>query len=421
MHARIINIAELVLVPPGPVPGSQMRAVPRIQNAELLIQDGRIAAFGSAGSLQIPKGNVEIIDAQGGTVVPGLIDCHTHTVFAGSRENEFVKRIEGRTYAQIAAEGGGIRVTREAVRKATKQQLVDLALPRLKRMLARGVTTVEIKSGYGLTLQDERKMLEAVDELRTLQHCELVGTWLAAHVVPPERQNDRDAYLQEMYADDVLTDLRQRGLADFGDVFCERGAFTLDEARFVAQQCRRNGLGFKIHAEQLSNSGGAQMAGQMNAVSADHLEFIDDPAIRAMTDGRTIPVILPGCSLFLDSDPAPARRLIDADLPLALATDFNPGSAMIESLPLVMSYACVRLRLTPIEALVAVTANAAVALKPNDGDRADGAIGAIAVGAQADLLILDLPTLDAWPYHMGRNCVRTVLKRGRPVPTDPTL
>jgi imidazolonepropionase len=409
MNVRLVNIGELVVVPPGPVAGSDMRSVQTLAGAELHIADGRIAAFGPAGTLEEAPAGCDIIDAEGGCVTPGLIDCHTHTVFAGTRENEFVQRIQGKSYAQIAAAGGGIKATVKAVRQASKERLVELALPRLRRMLAAGVTTVEIKSGYGLTLADERKMLEAIRELKTLQHIELVPTYLAAHVVPTEWLDNRQSYLEAMYADDVLRDLRENGLAEFGDVFCEGGAYTPKEARLVAEACRRNGLGFKIHSEQLSNLGGTRMAAEMGAVSADHLECVDDHAIEAMKAAGTIPVVLPGCSLFLDSEPAPARLLIDDGLPVALATDLNPGSSMIESLPLVMSYACVRLRMTPIEALVACTANAAAALSRQDR------MGGIAVGMQADLIVLDAPNVDAWLCQVGRNCVRGVLKRGRPV------
>jgi imidazolonepropionase len=409
----MVNIGELVVVPPGPVPGARMDNVARIGGAELLISNGRIAAFGPVGASGDTPADCEIVDALGGCVVPGLIDCHTHAVFAGLREDEFVKRIRGKSYAQIAAEGGGIRTSVDALREASREQLVELTLPRLRRMLAGGVTTVEIKSGYGLTLADERKMLEAVDELRTRQHLELVGTYLAAHVVPRKRGGARQAYLEETYADAVLADLCERGLAEFGDVFCEEGAYTLEEARFVAEACLRNGLGFKIHAEQLSNLGAARMAAELGAVSADHLEYADQATMQALRAAGTIPVLLPGCSLFLDSDPAPAREMIEAGLPVALATDYNPGSAMIESLPLVMSYACLRLRMTPSEALVACTANAAAALR-----RADR-VGGVAEGMQADLVVLDVPRLEAWPYQVGRNCVSKVIKRGRVVVDRP--
>ena len=407
MNARLVNIGQLVVVPSGPVAGGHMQVMQTIAGAELHIADGRIAAFGPAGTLEDAPADCETIDAEGGLVTPGLIDCHTHTVFAGTREHEFVQRIQGKSYAQIAAEGGGIRATVKAVRQASKERLVELALPRLKRMLAGGVTTVEIKSGYGLTLANERKMLEAVAELRALQPVELVGTYLAAHVVPAEWLHNRQGYLEEMYADEILADLRERGLAEFGDVFCEGGSYTPEESRFVAEACRRNGLGFKIHSEQLSNSGGTRIAAEMGAVSADHLEYVDDYAIEAMQAAGTIPVVLPGCSLFLDSEPAPARLLIDDGLPVALATDLNPGSSMIESLQLIMSYACMRLRMTPTEALVACTANAAAALSRQDR------VGGIAEGMQADLIVLDAPTVDAWLCQVGRNCVRKVLKRGR--------
>ncbi len=409
MNTLIENIGELCVVPRGPVGGARMGEVLRVRGAALVVEDERIAWYGPAGERPGELRVDERFDAGGGCLVPGLIDCHTHVVFAGMRDDEFVMRNAGKSYAEIAAAGGGIRTTVNAVRAATRAQLVELARPRLARMLAGGVTTVEVKGGYGLTVADEVKILEAAQELGAVQPVEIVGTWLAAHVVPKDRRDEREAYLRETHADAVLADVRARGLAEFVDVFVEAGAFTVEEGRFVLEAGRRHGLRGKVHAEQLSNTGATAMAAALGAVSADHLEFVDDEAIASLRTHGTIPVVLPGCSLFLNSAPAPARRLIEAGLPLALATDFNPGSSMIESLQLILAFSCVRLGLTPAEALVACTANAAAALA-----RADR-IGHIAVGAQADLALVDVPRLEAWPYQVGRNCVRAVWKRGRVV------
>jgi len=404
----IRNIGELVVVPPGPVGGRSMRTVERIPSAAVVIEADRIAWFGREADLNAPSG-CESVDARGGCVLPGLIDCHTHAVFAGTREAEFVQRIEGTSYAEIAHAGGGIRVTVDAVRRASMEDLVELALPRLARMLHNGVTTVEIKSGYGLTVADEIKVLEAVRRLRTLQPIELVATYLAAHTTPKEFDGRSDAYLDTVFDDKILARLRDERLAEFCDVFCETTAFTIEQSRRVLTAAKPFGLRAKLHADQITQMGASTLAGEVGAISADHLEKIDDAGIAAMKKAGCVAVLLPACSWFLGVEYAPARRLIEADLPVAVATDYNPGSSMVESLPLVMSVACTQMRLTPIEAVVAATANAAAAVNRHDR------LGAIRVGMQADLVVLDVPTVERWLYEPGRNCVRTVVKGGRAV------
>ncbi len=417
----IRNIGELVVVPPGPVAGRAMGDVRLIHGAAVLIDGERIAWFGPEGELdgshgrpaRGPDATCESLDARGGCVLPGLIDCHTHTVFADTREDEFVQRIRGRSYAEIAESGGGIRVSVEAVRSASVDQLAALTLPRLKRMLGNGVTTVEIKSGYGLAVEHEIKMLRAVAKLRSMQPIELVGTYLAAHTTPAEFAGRADDYLDTILDPAVLTQIRDEGLAEFCDVFTELTAFDVDQSRRVLTTAAKFGLKPKLHADQITQCGASALAGEVGAVSADHLERINEQGIAALKAAGPVPVVpvvpvlLPGCSFFLGVEQAPARRLLDADLPVALATDYNPGSAMIESLPLVMHIACVQMRMTPLEAIVAATANAAAAISRQDR------IGAIAVGMQADLVVLDVPNYARWMYEPGRNCVRTVIKRGR--------
>lgn len=411
----IRNIGELVVVPPGPVAGAAMSRVECVPSAALLIDDGRIAWFGRESEFDPSAdnrpavGDIESLDAGGGCVVPGLVDCHTHTVFAGTREDEFVQRIEGKSYAEIAESGGGIRITVEAVRAATCEQLVELALPRLRRMLGNGVTTVEIKSGYGLTADDELKMLRAVARLRELQPIELAGTYLAAHTTPREFRDQPDEYLGRVFADDVLSCIREERLAEFCDVFCERTAFTVEQSRRILTKAKHFGLRPKLHADQITQMGASALAGEVEAISADHLERIDEAGMAAMKEAGCVAVLLPGCSFFLGVEQAPARRIIEDDLPVALATDYNPGSAMIESLPLVMHIACTQMRMTPTEALVAATANAAAAINRHHR------LGAIAIGMQADLVVLDVPNHRRWMYEPGRNCVRAVLKHGDPL------
>lgn len=408
MTTVIRNISELLVVPPGPVNGRMMRAVPILKNAAMLLVGEKIAWLGPDDQCAVPRG-AAIVDAAGGCVAPGLVDCHTHTVFAGSREDEFEQRIAGKSYAQIAEEGGGIRVTVDAVRRADEKELIALALPRLGRMLRSGVTTVEIKSGYGLCVADELKMLRVVKRLRFKQPIKLVATYLAAHTTPREFAGRADEYLDLVFDDNVLATIRDEHLAKFCDVFCERTAFDVPQSRRILIKAKSFGLTPRVHADQLSQMGASLMAAEIGAISADHLEHIDEAGIAAMKAAGTIPVLLPACSFFLGVPQAPARRLIDADLPVAVATDYNPGSSMVESLPLTLSIACTQMRLTPTEALVAATANAAAAIGRQR--RA----GAIAVGHQADLVILDVPNHQRWLYEPGRNCVRMVLKRGRVV------
>lgn len=404
MQTRIDNIGQLVVVPPGPVPGRRMAQVDRIEKAAILLDGDRIAWFGPRGQCPASAAGAQMVDARGGCVIPGLIDCHTHAVFAGTREREWVQKIEGKSYLEILQSGGGIHTTVAAVRKATLDELVATARPRLQRMMNCGVTTIEIKSGYGLTVEEELKMLRAVRRLADELPVELVGTYLAAHTVPKEYADRADEYIDAVTSDDVLTTIRREGLAEFADVFCERGAFSVEQAARYLSRCAKYGLRAKVHADQLSQMGASAIAARASAVSADHLEFIDDAAIEAMRQSGTIPVLLPGCSFFLNSRPADARRLINADLPVALATDLNPGSCHVESLPLVMSMACTLLRMTPIEALLACTSNAAAAL--NRADR----LGAIAVGHQGNLLVLDAPSPERLCYDVGRSCIRTIVK-----------
>lgn len=408
MKTLIRNIRQLVAVPPGPVAGAAFSSPPVVEDAVVVLHDERVVWFGPAA--EAPAGPYDAtIDAGGGTVVPGLVDCHTHVVFAGSRENEYVQRIEGATYLEIMQAGGGIRNSMRALRQASQDDLVEQSRPRLQRMLASGTTTVEAKTGYGLDAENEIKTLRAIKRLTAELPIDIVATFLGAHAVPPEFEGRPDEYIDSITSDALLGRLRDEKLAEFADAFCERGAFTVEQARRFLTRCRAFGLKPKLHAEQITNSGGTRLAVELGAVSADHLECIDDDTITALLRSRTIPVLLPGCSFFLGSPPAPARKLIAAGLPVAISTDCNPGSCMIESLPLIMSIAASLLKMTPLESLVACTANAAAAL-----DRADR-LGAIAEGHLADLLILDVPDVSRWVYQVGVNPVRTVFKRGRVV------
>jgi len=405
---RIVDIGSLALVSAGPTPGPAMRAVEFLPDAVVHVRDGRIAWVGRRAD-EPPCDDADTVSAHGGCVCPGLIDCHTHIPFAGSRSGEFVRRIGGESYLSILQSGGGIRVTTAAVRAATGDQLVEESLPRLARMLAHGVTTVECKSGYGLSDEHELKQLRATRALGRRQPIELISTYLGPHAVPAEFDGRADDYIDSIVHGGVLETIAREQLAVFCDVFCDRGAFDTDQARRVLTSAAAVGLRSKLHADELKQIGASRLAGELRAVSADHLEEIDDGGIEALRVGGTVAVVLPGTSFYLGIPHAPARRMMDAGLPLAIATDFNPGSCPIESLPMVMNIACCQLRMLPVEVLVACTANAAAAI--GQAHR----LGATCVGHQADLLVLDAPGIDEWMYTPGRPRTRAVIKAGRVV------
>jgi len=408
MDLLIRDIGTLAVVPPGPVAGAAMRDVAYVRDAALLVRGRQIAWFGAQGDCPDASG-VRELSAQGGTVIPGLIDPHTHIPFVGNRAGEFVRRLAGESYLSIMQSGGGIRVTTEAVRAASVDELVAANLPRLQRMLAQGVTTVECKSGYGLHPEHEIKQLRAIRALNEQQPIDLVPTYLGAHALPAEFEGRRDEFVDFVASEEVLARVAGEGLARFCDVFCDAGAFTVAQTRRVLERAAKVGLRAKVHADELEQIGASRLAGELRAVSADHLEQIDDDGIAALKQGGTVAVVLPETSFYLSIEHCDARRLIEAGLPVAIATDFNPGSSMIESLPLIMSIAACQLRLTPSEVLVGCTANAAAAL-----DLA-GQVGAIAEGFAADLVLLDVPTLDEWFYEPGRPRVRAVVKGGKVV------
>ncbi len=414
MHATegasllVEQIGTLVVVPPGPRAGALMRDVTSLHDAAVLIRDGRIAWFGPTRAAPLDEG-VARLSAHGGCVIPGLIDCHTHIPFAGDRSGEFVRRLAGESYLSILRSGGGIHATARAVQSATLDELVAGNLPRLRRMLEHGVTRVECKSGYGLLPEHELKQLEAIRVLDAEQPVDLVPTYLAAHALPPEYAGRVDQYLEQMTSPGLLAQIVQGGLARFCDVFCERGVFNVEQARRVLERAQAAGLRVKLHADELAQIGASRLAGALRAVSADHLESIDEGGITALRAAGAVAVVLPGTSFSLGMEHCDARWLVDAGLPVAVATDYNPGTCMIESLPLVMNIACCELRLLPVEVLVACTANAAAALDLQQ--RA----GAIARGYDADLVVLDVPSLDAWFYEPGRPRVRAVIKAGHVV------
>ena len=374
---------------------------------ELLIVDGKIDSVGGRGELSVEAD--ETIDANGSLLTPGLIDPHTHLVFYGTREDEFEMRIQGKSYMEIAEAGGGIRKSVRMLREASEDDLVDHGLPFLESMLSHGTTTVEVKSGYGLSLKDELKSLRAIKRLNEMSKIDIVPTFLGAHEFPDEYRDTREKYL-DIIINEMIPAVAEEGLAEFCDIFTEEGVFTVEESERVLRAAADAGLGLKLHAEEFEPIGGARLAGKLSAISADHLVAVDDDGIESLKEGDVTPVLLPGTTFFLGSDTyAPARKMIDAGLKPALATDFNPGSSMTESLQIILTIACLKLRLTSLEAFEGVTLNAAKALNRS------GSVGSLEPGMNADIVIWNADNHKQIPYHYGVNNVRTVIKAGEVV------
>ena len=376
-----------------------------IENGSVACSNGRIVWFGAKEALPKDLVIAQTLDASGCVVLPGLIDSHTHTIFAGSREDEFELKLKGATYQEIAAQGGGIKSTMRSTRKASIEELTRIGLNRLGNAIAFGITTIEIKSGYGLSFDDEIKMLEVIRALRKFVPLDIIATFLGAHTLPPEFASDRQGYI-DLICNKMIPHIVSNQLAEFCDAFCETHVFTADETRTIFETAKKHGLKLKLHADQLTNTGGAELCAEMGAVSADHLENISDRGIDALSRSGTVAALLPGCSFFLKMQYPPARKMIEAGIPVALATDFNPGSCMTQNLQMIMSIACTQMRMTTAEAIKAVTLNAARAL-----DRKD--IGNIQTGMKADLALFDAPNYQFIPYNFAQNHIRFVVKSGQ--------
>jgi len=388
-------------------PGGGQSAVHPVADAVLAWEGETIRWVGPAGSLPAEFTRWETTAAGGAMVVPGLVDCHTHLAFGGWRADEFEQRILGRSYLEIAAAGGGIASTVARTRAATTGELRRRAEAHLAAMAELGITTVEAKSGYGLSAEHELRLLEVYRDVGTGPQ-RVVPTLLAAHVVPPDYRDHREMYLR-LVTDEIIPQAVGRGLARFCDVFVEETAFSVEEARRVLKAAAAVGLRAKIHADQLTSGGGAELAAEIGAVSADHLERISPEGIRRLREAGVVAVSLPFASLYLNATPMPARALITAGVPVAVATDFNPGSAPSYHLPMALTLACTRQRMTPAEALKGATAYAAAAVG------LDGEVGSLEAGKSADFAIIDAPSVEHWLYHLRANaCVRT-FARGREI------
>lgn len=387
----------------GHGPNWQLR---EIFPAALHCENGLIRRVGDEQNVLEELEPCDELDAGGRLLIPGFVDCHTHPVFFNHRAHEFVQRVQGKTYREIAAAGGGIRHSVRDLRMAQTDQLLQRVLQRLDAFLEYGTTTIEAKSGYGLNLEHELRSLEILKEAGGRHPVEIVPTFLGAHETPDEYRDRRADYLA-LVMNEMLPQVAERKLARFADVFCEAHVFDAQEARRILQAAAQHGLLVKIHADQLSPSGGAEVAIALQATSADHLEHTPAELYPALLKAGVVPVLLPGADFFIGARKyADARGMMAAGLPVAIATDFNPGTCMTENMAMIMTLACLSLRMTPAEALIASTLHAAYAL--GLGNR----IGSLEVGKQADAVLFEAESVNEIPYHFGVNLVHTVIKKG---------
>lgn len=409
MNLFIKNISQLVTVAAHGERvkiGTAMNDLSVLSDAGVLCERGLITWVGPMRDWNrtLPE-TVGELDAEGKVVLPGFVDAHTHAMFAGHRAHEFALRARGSTYQEIADAGGGILSTVAHVRAASKKELKKQTRRYLTAMMQHGTTTVEIKSGYGLDMESEVKMLEAINELNNEEMMTIVPTFLGAHAYPPEYKADPPAYV-DLIVQQMIPYIGKKKLARFCDVFCEKGYFDLVASERILTEGKTWGMQPKVHADELTPLGGAELAARVGAVSADHLEYISPQGIAALREAGVVATLLPGVSFFLGHGYAPARALIDAGVAVAIASDFNPGSCMSFSLPMMMTIACTQMRLTPEEALTACTLNAAAALNLSS------TVGSIEVGKRADLILADLPDYRFLAYHFGINPIVTTIKNG---------
>jgi imidazolonepropionase len=392
------------------VSGKEMSSLDVLTNAWLLIHDGLISDFGSMSGISHSSSACDpsnvIIDASGRFVFPSFCDSHTHLVFAGSREGEFTDKIRGLSYEEIAKRGGGILNSAKLLRAASEDNLYEASMMRIREIISQGTGAVEIKSGYGLSVDSELKMLRVIKRISESAPLEVRSTFLGAHAVPEEFRERKSEYV-DLVINEMIPVVASHGLADFIDVFCDEGFFTTEDTERILMAGLKYGLPAKIHANELAVSGGVQVAVKYNALSADHLERSGDAEIEALIASDTIPTLLPGCSFFLGLPDAPARKMIDAGLPVALASDYNPGTSPSGNMKLVTSLACIRMKMLPEEAINAATLNGACAMGLSETH------GSIARGKVANLFITrPVPSYQFLPYAFGSDLVETVILKG---------
>ncbi len=407
----IKNIKELILVetePKNKVSGKDMATLNTIEDAWIAIEDGVIVGFGEMFDFPeiLDWNELEIIDVDGQMVMPAFCDSHTHIVFAASREGEFVDRINGLTYEEIAKKGGGILNSAKKLQHSTEEELFNSAMGRLNEIKSTGTGAVEIKSGYGLSVDAELKMLRVIKRLKEESDLTIKATFLGAHAIPTEYKENREEYINAII-NDMLPNIKEEGLADYIDVFCESNYYTVEETDRILKAGIKAGLKPKIHVNQFTSIGGLQVGIENKALSVDHLEVMTDKDIEDLSNSEVMPTVLPSCSFFLSIPYAPARKLIDNGLPVCLATDFNPGSTPSGNVPFVLSLACINMKLTPEEAINATTINGAYAMDLSDE------LGSIAVGKKANLIITKpIPSYSYIPYAFGSNVIDKVILNG---------
>ncbi|MBN1340000.1 MAG: imidazolonepropionase [Bacteroidales bacterium] len=414
MSILITNIKKLVQAGndlPEKRAGKEMSVLPSIDNAYLYIKGEKIAGFGLMKELDVLRPGLKAkgfheIDASGKMVFPCWCDSHTHLVYPASREIEYVDKIKGLTYEEIAKRGGGILNSAQKMAEMSEDELFEASLNRLKEIACYGTGAVEIKSGYGLTTEAELKMLRVIQRLKEASPLTIRSTFLGAHAIPPEYRGRQEEYV-DLVINEMIPQVAAEELADYIDVFCDRGFFTVEDTERILMAGMKYGLRPKIHANELDYSGGIQAGVKYNALSVDHLEYTGNKEIKALLGSETMPVILPGAAFFLNMPFAPARKMIDAGLPVAMASDFNPGSSPSGNMQLILSMACISYRLLPEEAVNALTLNGAYAMGVQDD------LGSISVGKTANVFITkEIPTLEYFPYYYGANKVETVILKG---------
>lgn len=407
----IKNIGQLVTLA-GAVPryGAAMRDLGLIEDGGIAVAGEEILAVGKSAAVEGHSPLAEhcmVIDAEGAVVTPGLIDPHTHPVFSMTREKEFEMRVQGKTYMEIARSGGGIRASVRDLRTTPAEVLKEKTRKRLDTLIKHGITTLEAKSGYGLSTEAEIKSLEIIRDLNEVHPIDLIPTFLGAHEIPDEYHDDVEGYIA-LINEDMLPQVVKGKLAEFSDIFCEEGVFDIDQSRRIQSAARQAGLKLKFHADELKSTGGAELASSMKAVSADHLVYVSEEGIKALARSGTVAVLLPGTTFSLGGKQyAPARKMIESGVVVALSTDCNPGSSYTESLSIIVSLAVLQMKMTTAEALTSVTVNAACAV-----DRA-GKIGQLMPGMLADIVIWDMADYRELSYHYGVNLARKIIKRGK--------
>ncbi|MBR3434544.1 MAG: imidazolonepropionase [Bacteroidales bacterium] len=411
MRTLIKNIKELVQVERQPklrVCGKDMAQMETIKNAYLIIEDDKFAAFGLMSELKEQNADT-VIDAIGRMVLPSFCDSHTHLVYAGSREIEYIDKIRGLSYEEIAKRGGGILNSAKRVQEASEEQLYEDAMRRLEQMISFGTGAVEIKSGYGMTTEAEMKMLRVIRRLKETSPLTIKATLLGAHGIPMEYRGRQEAFV-DLVINEMIPQAAAEGLADYIDVFTDQGFFTVEDTDRMLDAGAKYGLRAKIHANELAYSGGIQCAVRHNALSCDHLEYTGDAEIEALLGSETMPTVLPGAAFFLNMVHAPVRKMMDAGLPVAMASDCNPGSSPSCNMQLILSFACVNYRMLPEEAINATTINSGYAMGVSD------MLGSIAVGKKANFYITTpIPTYEYLPYAYGENKVSRTFLNGKEV------